>query len=58
MSPHIDFGIIVFILILIGNEMGKTGRKLTDIDEKLEKFRIDMEKTIKHEIEMHEIRTS
>ncbi|MGD0569413.1 MAG: hypothetical protein ABSA78_13505 [Candidatus Sulfotelmatobacter sp.] len=76
MNVNIDFGILVVILLFIGNEVSQVKRKLSELDEKLGHFQIENKQVaenlsadldllrdrvvsdIKHEIQMHEIRTS
>lgn len=78
MSLQIDFGIVVIILLLIGNGVTSVKRKLKEIEDKLESLckREDLQESmrdlsgelrdlgkeinsdLKHEIEMHEMRTS
>lgn len=69
MNQNIAFGILVLILLFIGNEVSQVKRRLAKLDEQIGHLQItfdlmrntvpeEIRSTIKHEIQMHEIRTS
>lgn len=42
MNPNIDFGILVVILLIIGNEVTQVKRKVSELDEKLGHLQTDL----------------
>jgi hypothetical protein len=55
MNLQVDFWILIVILLFIGNEVTQVKRKLEKLN--LDTLRDNIRSDVKHEIEMHEIRT-